>query len=176
MAYNKSRPTGRLSPSIKPRRMRKPAQFEIGPNVWTRLTRRRKPRKQKTSCYEYPFIIASSSRPVEPLRARDGKQSFESIRQTAWRRIFPAPHYQHYQLLKISLSFIFLSLISYSYSYSISIERCAHNVHTSFAHCDVFWNKYTYICRKPPIWAAFIMLPKSQILCTSRDKSHISCR
>lgn len=156
--------------------MRKPAQFEIGPNVWTRLTRRRKPRKQRTRCYEYPFIITSSSRPVEPLRARDGKQSFESIRHMAWRRIFPAPHYQHYQLLKISLSFIFLSLISYSYSYSISIERCAHNVHTSFAHCDVFWNKYTYICRKPPIWAAFLMLPKSQILCTSRDKSHIFSR
>ena len=122
------------------------------------------------------LIISSSSRPVESLRARGGKQSFESIRHTAWRRIFPAPHYQHYQLLKISLSFIFLSLISYSYSYSISIERCAHNVHTSFAHCDVFWNKYTYICRKPPIWAAFLMLLKSQILCTSRDKSHIFSR
>ena len=76
-----------------------------------------------------------------------------------------------------NFSFFYISFsFSYSYSYSISIERCAHNVHTSFAHCDVFWNKYTHICSKPPIWAAFLMLPKSQILCTSRDKSHIFSR
>ena len=116
--------------------MWKPAQFEIGPNVWTHLTRRRRPWKRRTSCYEYRIIISSSSRPVEPLGAWGGKQSFESIRHTAWRRIFPAPRYQHYQLLKISLSFIFLSLyillllllLLYLYLYRTLCAHCSHIV------------------------------------------------
>lgn len=110
------------------------------------LTSRQRPQKRITGAYWYLFMFSRHSRLVEPLRAQDGKQSFESIRHTAWRRIFPAPRYQHYQLLKISLSFIFLSLYSYSYSYSISIsvERCAHNVRTLSAHCDASGHRISY--------------------------------
>ena len=87
---------------------------------------------------EHLFMFSRYSRPVGPLRARGEKQSFESIRHTAWRRIFSAPRYQHYQLLKISLSFIFLSLTLNSISYSISylylyrtlFAQCSHIVRT----------------------------------------------